>query len=182
MSMVIFAVVFGELARIPSDGLPYPIFAYAALLPWSYFSQAVSRSGVSLVSDSNLIRKIYFSRLIIPIDAVISPVVDFALAFLVLLGMLAWYGIAPIWAAATSPLFLCLALCTALSMGLLLWALNVRYGDVGHAIPVLIELWMYASPVVYPISLIPREWRPIYPIYARPPRKPAAHTFGSSSV
>ena len=162
MTMLIFAVIFGKLAQIPSDGFPYPVFAYAALLPWSYFSQAVARSGVSLVSDANLIRKVYFPRLIIPIAAVISPAVDFVFAFLVLVGIMAWYGIAPTWGAMTLPLFLCLALCTALSVSLWLSALNVRYRDVGHTIPVLIQLWMYASPVVYPVSLIPKGWRPIY--------------------
>ena len=162
MTMAIFAVIFGKFAHIPSDGLPYPVFAYAALLPWNYFSQAIARSGVSLVSDANLIRKIYFPRLIIPIAAVISPVVDFVLSLFLLFGMMVWYGIAPTWGAVTLPLFFCLAVCAALATSLWLSALNVRYRDVGHTIPFLIQLGMYASPIAYPVSLIPERWRPLY--------------------
>lgn len=162
LTMLIFTVVFSKLAKVPSDGLPYPVFAYAALLPWNYFAQAISRSGVSLVGDANLIRKVYFPRLVMPLAAVIAPIVDFAFTLLVLIGMMAWYGIAPTWGAATLPIFFCLAVCTALSVSLWLSALNVRYRDVGHTIPFLVQFWMYASPVAYPVSLIPERWRPLY--------------------
>src|SRR5437773_3786131 len=162
MTMVIFTIVFGNFAKIPSDGLPYPIFAYTALLPWNFFAQALGRSGISLVGSANLITKVYFPRLIIPIAAAVASIVDFAIAFVILLGMVIWFGIAPSWGMLALPLFLLLTLVTALSVGLWLSALNVRYRDVGHIIPFLIQFWMYASPVVYPVSLVPEKWRLLY--------------------
>lgn len=162
MTMVIFTVIFGQLARIPSDGLPYSIFTYTALLPWQYFSQAISRSSDSLVASAHLITKIYFPRLIIPISAVLAPLVDFAIAFVVLIGMMAWFGIPPDWNALFLPLFLLLALITALAVSLFLSALNVKYRDVRYTVPFLIQFWMYASPVVYPVSIIPAQWRLLY--------------------
>jgi len=162
MTMVIFTIVFGNLAKIPSDGLPYPIFAYTALLPWNFFAQALSRSGNSLVGSANLITKVYFPRLIIPIAAAVAPIVDFAIAFIILVGMMIWFGIAPTWGMLALPLFLLLTLITALSVGLWLSALNVRYRDVGYIIPFLTQFWMYASPVVYPVSLVPEKWRLLY--------------------
>jgi len=162
MIMVIFTVIFGQFARIPSDGLPYSIFTYTALLPWQYFSQAISRSSDSLVSSAHLITKIYFPRLIIPISAVLAPLVDFAIAFVVLLGMMAWFGISPYWNALFLPLFLLLALITALAVSLFLSALNVKYRDVRYTVPFLIQVWMYASPVVYPVSIMPAQWRLLY--------------------
>jgi lipopolysaccharide transport system permease protein len=162
MTMVIFTVIFGTFVNIPSDGLPYPIFAYTALLPWTYFAEAITRSSVSLVSDANLIRKVYFPRLIMPVAAVVSPVVDFVLSFLLLLGMMAWFGIAPTWGMLALPFFLLLALITALAVSLWLSALNVRYRDVRHTIPFLIQFWMYASPVAYSASLVPERWRLLY--------------------
>jgi lipopolysaccharide transport system permease protein len=162
MTMVIFTVVFGNLARVPSDGLPYPVFAYTALVPWTYFSQALSRCGTGLVSNANLITKVYFPRLIIPIADVITPAVDFLFAFMLLLGMIAWFGIAPTYGLLAIPLFLFMAMVTALAVGLWLSPLNVRYRDVGHTIPFVIQFWMFASPVVYPVSLVPEPWRLIY--------------------
>jgi lipopolysaccharide transport system permease protein len=162
LTMVIFSVVFGSFAKIPSDGLPYPIFAYTALLPWTYFAQAIGRSGVSLVGSANLISKVYFPRLIVPLSAAVAPLVDFAIAFVILLGMMAWFGIEPSWGVLALPLFLLIALATALAVGLWLSALNVRYRDVGYTIPFLIQIWMYASPVVYPVSLVPEKWRLLY--------------------
>jgi lipopolysaccharide transport system permease protein len=162
MTMMIFTVIFGAFVNIPSDGLPYPIFAYTALLPWTYFAEAISRSSVSLVSDASLIRKVYFPRLIMPLAAVVSPAVDFVLSFLLLLGMMAWFGIAPTSGVLALPLFLLLALLTALAVGLWLSALNVRYRDVRHTIPFLIQFWMYASPVAYSTSLVPERWRLLY--------------------
>jgi lipopolysaccharide transport system permease protein len=162
MTMAIFTVVFGNFANIPSDGLPYPLFAYTALLPWTYFAKAVGGSGTSLVSSSNLIGKIYFPRLIIPLAAVAAPLVDFLPSFLILLGLMIWFGVAPTWGVLALPLLLVLALSTALAVGLFLSALNVRFRDVGHTIPFLIQVWMYASPVAYPVSLVPEGWRHVY--------------------
>ena len=162
MTMVVFTVIFGTFANIPSDGLPYPIFTYTALLPWHYFSQAISRSGDSLVSSANLISKVYFPRLIVPIAAALAPLVDFALAFVLLLGMMVWFGIFPTWGVLALPLFLLLALMTALAVSLFLSAMNVKYRDVRHTIPFLVQFWMYASPVAYPVSLVPEKWRLLY--------------------
>ena len=161
-TMIIFTLIFGHFAKIPSDGLPYSIFAYTALLPWNYFSQAVARCSDSLISNTNLVRKVYFPRLIILVAEVTSPLVDFFISFLALLVMMAWFGIAPRWDVLALPFFLLLALTTALAMGLWLSALNARYRDVGHTVPFLIQIWMYASPVAYPVSLIPERWRLIY--------------------
>jgi len=162
MTMMIFTIVFGNFAKIPSDGLPYPIFVYTALLPWNYFAQAISRSGVSLVGNANLISKVYFPRLLVPLSAATAPLMDFVVAFIALLAMMAWFDIVPTWHALTIPLFLFVALVAALAVGLWLSALNVKYRDVGYSIPFLIQLWMYASPVAYPVSLVPAKWRLLY--------------------
>jgi lipopolysaccharide transport system permease protein len=163
MTMVVFTVIFGGFAKIDApNGLPYPIFSFAALLPWGYFSQAITRSSGSLVGSSNLVSKVYFPRLIIPIAAAIAPAVDFAVSSLVLLAMMIWYGIVPTWGVLLLPVFLFLAFLTALSVGLWLTALNVKYRDVGHTIPFLVQIWMYASPVVYPVELVPDNWRLVY--------------------
>ncbi len=162
LTMVIFTVIFGLFAKLPSDGSPYPVFAYTALLPWNYFAQAIGRSGVSLVSNSNLISKVYFPRLIIPISGALGPLVDFAISFVILLGMMAWYGIAPTWGVLALPFFMLLAVAAALAVSLYLSALNVKYRDVGHAIPFLVQFWMYASPVVYSVTIIPQKWRLLY--------------------
>ena len=162
LTMVVFTVIFGLFAKLPSDGLPYPIFSFTALLPWNYFAQAISRSGVSLVGNANLISKVYFPRLIVPISSALGPLVDFAVSFVILLGMMAWYGIAPTWGVFALPLFMLLAVITALAVSLYLSALNVKYRDVGHAIPFLVQFWMYASPVVYSVTIIPQKWRLLY--------------------
>lgn len=164
MTMVLFSVVFGNFAKIPSDGLPYPIFAYSALVPWAYFADAMSRGGTGIVDNMNLVSKIYFPRLIIPLSAVTVPLVDFALSFVVLTGMMAWFGVQPTWGIIILPLFLGLALITALSVMLWLSALNVRYRDVRYTIPFLVQVWLYASPVAYPISIVPEKWRLLYSI------------------
>ena len=162
LMMVIFTVVFRKFAQVPSDGLPYPIFAYTALLPWQYFSQAISRSTVSLVATPDMISKVYFPRLIVPIAASLGPIVDFAIAFVILLGMMVWYGIAPTLGVLLLPGFIFLALLTVLSVSLFCSALNVKYRDVGHAIPFLVQVWMYASPVAYSVSVVPEQWRLLY--------------------
>jgi lipopolysaccharide transport system permease protein len=162
MTMVIFTVIFGKLAKMPSDGFPYPIFVYTALLPWTYFAQAIGRSSGSLVRSANLLRKVYFPRLIIPISAALSPLVDFSIAFVVLVGMMVWFGVSPTWGILALPLLLILALLTALSISLFLSALDVKYRDVGHTIPFLVQLWMFASPVAYSVGLVPENWRVLY--------------------
>ena len=162
LAMVIFTVVFGHFAGIPSDGLPYPIFAFAALVPWTYFAQAISQSSGSLVGDARLVEKVYFPRLVIPVSAAVSPLVDLAAAFVVLLCMMAWFGIAPGWRMLYLPAFVLLALASALAVSLWLSALNVKYRDVRYTIPFLIQLWLYASPVAYPASMVPEKWRLLY--------------------
>ena len=161
-TMVVFSIFFGRLAQVPSDGIPYPIFAYSGLLPWQLFSQAVTRSGNSLVSNRHLITKIYFPRLAIPISAVLPGLVDFGIAFVVLLVMMVYYHIAPTVALLTLPFFLLLAVAAALGVGLWLSALNLKYRDVGYTIPFLTQFWLFATPVLYPSSLIPEKWQALY--------------------
>lgn len=162
MTMVVFSVFFGGLARMPSDGLPHPIFYYSAILPWSYFAQALTSTTNSMVENQRIITKIYFPRLILPLAAVVTGVVDFVVAFSVLLLMLAWYGITPTAAICLLPLFLALAVVTALGVGLWFAALNAMYRDVRYVMPFLIQFWMFASPVVYPSSLVPSSWQWLY--------------------
>jgi len=161
-TMVVFSLFFGRLAGVPSEGVPYPIFAYCALLPWNYFAGALDRAGNSLVGSANLITKVYFPRLVVPLSAVIAGLLDFAIAFVVLIGMMLFYGIAPTWAVMTLPFFLLLALLTAFGVGLWLSALNVQYRDVRYALPFLIQFWLFASPIAYPASLVPERWRALY--------------------
>lgn len=162
MMMLIFTVVFGQMARVPSDGIWYPAFSLSGLLPWIYFSQAVSRAGESVVSNANLVRKIYFPRLWLPIATVLSPLVDFALAMILLFGLLIYAGIPLTWKVVTLPAFILLALLTALGVCLFTSALHAKYRDVGHAIPFVIQTWMYLTPIVYPTSLVPEQWRSLY--------------------
>jgi lipopolysaccharide transport system permease protein len=162
ITILIFTIVFSHFARIPSDGIPYPVFAYTGLLPWSYFASAVGRAGNSLLGDAQLLEKVYFPRPIIPLSSVVSPLVDFLFGFIVLLGMAALYGYAPTLGVLALPLFIFLAALTALAVGLWLAPLNVRYRDVAHIIPFLIQVWMYASPVIYPVSAVPEKWKLVY--------------------
>jgi len=162
MTMLIFTVIFGHFAKIPSDGLPYPIFAYTALLPWTYFANALNRSCTSVVAEAHLISKVYFPRPLLPLAGTLSGISDFAVAFVLLLGLMTWYRIMPTWGLLVLPFFLLLALAMALAVGLWCSALNVRYRDVGLIIPFLIQCWMYASPVAYPVSLVPKNWRFFY--------------------
>lgn len=161
-TMVIFTLLFKKIASMPSDGLPYPIFAYTALLPWNLFAGALTRSSASLVAQARLITKVYFPRLIVPLSGTVSGCVDFAIAFVILIGMMFWYGIVPGWAVLTLPLFILLAMGAAFSVGLWLSALNVRYRDVSHALPFVVQLWLFASPVAYPTSVLPEKWQLIY--------------------
>ena len=162
LTMMVFSVFFGRLAKVPSDGIPYPVFVYAALIPWQLFSYALSESANSLVSSQNLIQKVYFPRLVIPIAGVLAGLVDFAIAFVVLLGMMAYYGIRPTAAILVLPVFIVFAVAAALAVGLWLSALNVRFRDVRYTIPFLTQFWMFATPVAYPSSLVPEKWRALY--------------------
>ena len=162
MSMVVFSIIFGKLAGLPSDGVPYPLFAFCALLPWQLFARALTISSQSLVSNANLLTKVYFPRLILPLSSVIAGLVDFAIAFIVLVGMMAYYDLFPGWFVITLPLFMILAIAAALSIGLWLSALNVKYRDIRYTLPYLSQLWLFASPVAYSSSLVPEKWQAVY--------------------
>jgi lipopolysaccharide transport system permease protein len=162
LTMVIFTVFFGGLAKIPSDGVPYPLFVLAALLPWTLFAEGLTRSTTSMVTNANIMTKVYFPRLIMPLSSIISPLVDFAVSFLILLAMMVYYGYAPTLNILFLPLFLLLALATSLGVGLWLSALNVKYRDFQYTVPFLIQIWMFASPVVYASSLVPESLRVWY--------------------
>lgn len=159
VSMVVFSLLFGQLLKVPSDGVPYPVFAYTALLPWNYFAGSLTRSSGSLVSNPQLITKVYFPRLIIPLSGLFSNLVDFGVAFVVLIGLMLFYGIQITSAIVLLPFLILLAMLTALGFGLWLAALNVRYRDVGYLVPFLIQVWMYATPVIYGSALIPERFR-----------------------
>lgn len=160
--MLIFTAVFSYVGQIPSDGLPYPVFLYSGLLPWLYISQALSRSTMSLVGEAPLISKVYFPRLILPLSGTLSPLLDLVLAFLVYLGLMVWFNVMPPWRIGTLPLFAGLAFFIALAGGLWLSALYVRFRDVGHIIPMFIQLWMFVSPIIYPVTKVPETWRSFY--------------------
>ena len=163
-TMVVFSLFFGKLAKMPSDDIPYPIFSYAALVPWTFFANGLSQSSSSLVASANLIKKVYFPRLVVPISSVISGAVDFVLAFVVLLGMMLYFGIVPTWNVVWLPLLLLLALVTSLGVGLWLTAMNVQFRDVRYAVPFLVQAWMFATPIAYPSSLLDEPWRTLYGI------------------
>lgn len=160
--MVVFTLFFGKLAKIPSEGIPYPIFSYAALLPWTLFSEGLTRSTGSMVSNAGIMTKVYFPRLILPISGVVSPLVDFAIAFVILIGMMLYFGFYPTVNIIWLPAFILLALATSLGMGLWLSALNVQYRDFQYTVPFVIQIWLFASPVVYPSTLLPEPYRIIY--------------------
>jgi lipopolysaccharide transport system permease protein len=162
LAMVVFSVFFGKLAKVPSDGFPYPVFVYCALLPWQLFAYSLTECGNSLVLNRPLITKVYFPRVVLPLSAVLAGLVDFAIAFVVLVGMLAFYGIVPTVAMVTLPLFAALAVATALAVGLWLSALNVEYRDVRYTIPFLTQFWLFVTPIAYPSTLIPEAFRPLY--------------------
>jgi len=159
MTMLVFTIFFGGLAKVGSDGLPYPIFSYAGLLPWTFFAQGLSQSSASLVGSSNLIKKVYFPRLVIPISSVLGGLVDFAIAFVVLFGMMSYYGIWPSAAVVFLPLLLLLAIGAALGVGMWLSALNVEYRDVRYVVPFFVQLWLFVTPVIYPASTVAAKLR-----------------------
>lgn len=159
VTMIVFSLLFGQLLNVSSGDVPYPVFNFVALLPWNYFSSSLTKSSNSLVGSAQLITKVYFPRLLIPLSSVLSGLLDFAIAFLVLIGLMVFYGLAPTPAIVLLPAFLLLAMATALGFSLWLSALNVRYRDINYLIPFLIQIWMYATPVVYGSTLIPEEYR-----------------------
>jgi lipopolysaccharide transport system permease protein len=161
-TMVVFSLFFGRLGKMPSDNVPYPIFAYAALVPWTFFANGLTESSNSLVGSANLIRKVYFPRLAVPVAAVLAGLVDFAVAFAVLVGMMLYYGVAPTANIIWLPLFLLLALAAALGTGLWLSALNVQFRDVRYVVPFITQFWLFATPIAYPSSLLPEPWRTLY--------------------
>jgi len=163
-TMLIFALFFGKLAKMPSDGIPYPLFSYTALVPWTFFATGLTQSSNSLVQNSNMLKKIYFPRIAMPLGTVAGGCVDFCLAFIVLLAMMASYGVVPTWKVIWLPFFLLLALITCLGASLWLSAMNVQFRDVKHIIPFIIQFWMFATPIVYPSSLLPEPWRTVYGI------------------
>ncbi|RIK35052.1 MAG: phosphate ABC transporter permease [Chloroflexi bacterium] len=164
LTMVVFSIFLGRLGGLPSEGLPYPIFTYTALLPWQLFANSMAAAANSLIMNQHLITKVYFPRLLVPLAPVLVGLIDFALAFVVLLGMMAYYGIYPTLAILTLPLWLVMAIATALAAGLWLSALNVQYRDVQYTIPFLTQFWLFATPVAYSITLVPLEWRGWYAI------------------
>ena len=164
MTMVVFSIFFGRLAKVPSDGIPYPVFAFCALLPWQLFAFALTQSSNSLVQDAQVLTKVYFPRLIIPFGSVVAGLVDFAIAFVVLIGMMLYYDIVPGPAMLTLPLFILLALAAALAVGLWLSALNVKYRDVRYTTTFLAQFWLFVTPVAYSSSLVPAQWQAVYAI------------------
>src|SRR5262245_16491301 len=161
-TMVVFSLFFGRLAKVPSDGLPYPIFSYAALVPWTFFATALNQASNSLVLNANMLKKIYFPRLALPTATVLAGIIDFVLAFMVLLGMMLYYGLVPTRNVLWLPLFLLLALVTSLGVSLWLAALNVQFRDVHYTIPFLTQAWLFITPIAYPSSLLPEPWRTLY--------------------
>jgi len=162
MTMIIFTIIFGKFAKLPSDGIPYPVFAFCALLPWNYFARSLGDSSDSLVGSSQLITKVYFPRLILPISKVFAGIIDLIIAFIILLGMMVWYRIVPTAGILLLPVFIFVAMLAALGVGFWFTALNVLYRDVKFVVPFLIQFWMYASPVAYSTSLVPDKWKWIY--------------------
>lgn len=163
-TMVVFSLFFGKLGKIPSDGIPYPIFSYAALVPWQFFANGLRQSSSSLVIGANIIKKIYFPRLTMPIATVLSGTVDFGLAFIVLLLMMLFYGIVPTLNVLWLPCFLLLALITSLGVGLWFAAMNVQFRDVRYTVPFIIQFWLFATPIAYPSSMLSEPWRTLYGI------------------
>ena len=164
LTMLVFSLFFGNLAKMPSDGIPYPIFAFAALVPWTFFSNGLTQSGNSLIQSAGMLKKVYFPRLIVPISSILSGVVDFLFAFLVLIGLMFGYGIVPTANVVWLPFLLLLAFGTALGVGLWLSAMNVQFRDVRYTIPFLAQFWLFATPIAYPSSLLSEPWRTIYGI------------------
>lgn len=163
-TMIVFSIFFGRLAGMPSDGMPYPVFSLAALVPWTFFANALSQSSNSLVANANLITKVYFPRLIMPLASVLSGLFDLAISLVVLLLLMVWFGVVPSLNLLAFPLFIVLAVMTAAGAGLWMAAINVEYRDVRYVLPFLVQFWMFATPVAYPASLVPTQWQILYAI------------------
>jgi lipopolysaccharide transport system permease protein len=161
-TMLVFTLFFGRLAKVPSDGIPYPLFSYTALLPWQLFAYALTESSNSVVANERLITKVYFPRLFVPMASIIAGLVDFVIAFTLVIGMMVWYGVRPTWAVLTLPFFVIFTMVTALGVGLWLSALNVQYRDVRYTLTFIVQFWLIASPVAYSSTLVPARWRPFY--------------------
>lgn len=161
-TMLVFTLFFGRLAKVPSDGIPYPLFSYTALLPWQLFAYALTESSNSVVANERLITKVYFPRLVVPLASILAGLVDFTIAFVLLIGMMVWYGVKPTWAVFTLPFFVIFTMATALAVGLWLSALNVQYRDVRYTLIFIVQFWLIASPVAYSSTLVPARWRPFY--------------------
>lgn len=159
LMMFLFSFFFGKLAGVPSDGVPYPLFAFAGLLPWTFFASAATTSGNSIVNSSNLITKVYFPRLLVPTAAVVAALVDFAITFIVLGALLVYYRVTLTWSILLLPVLIAMLTILTLAFGVLMSALNVKYRDIKFALPFLIQLWFFASPVIYPSSMVPERWR-----------------------
>ena len=162
MTMVLFSLFFGRLAKMPSDGIPYPLFVFTALVPWMFFSNGITQSSGSLVENASLLKKVYFPRLAVPIASIIAGVVDFFCSFVVLILLMLYYGVVPSWSVLTLPVFLALACTASLGIGLWLSALNVQFRDVRYVIPFLTQLWLFATPIAYPSSLLSEPLRSLY--------------------
>jgi lipopolysaccharide transport system permease protein len=162
LTTIIFTIVFSYWAKVPSDGLPYPVFAYAAILPWTLFARSLERSTLSIVSEAGLIKKVYFPRLIIPIASTFINLVDFLVGLIILVVMMFWYQLSPTWGIVVLPVFIGMALLTSLSVSMWLSAINVKYRDVASVVPLLTQLWMFASPVLYPSSIVPERLQSVY--------------------
>lgn len=166
LAVIVFSLVFGRFASMPSDGVPYPVFVLTGLLLWNYFAAVLSQSTTSLVAGSNLVSKVYFPRLIIPASSAIAALIDFLIGFIVLVAMMLWYGVGAGPGMLLAPVIIAVVLLNAVGFGVWLSALNVRYRDVQYAVPFLIQIWMFASPVIYPVSLLGEKWSPL--LYLNP--------------
>ena len=162
LTMVVFTIFFGRLARVPSDGVPYPVFSLAALVPWTYFATAASNGSASLVGNQHLVAKVYFPRVLVPLAAVLMPAVDLAVSFGMLIVLLAWYHVVPTPAIVALPLYVVLGVLTAFASTLWTSALSVRYRDVRYVLPFVVQIWLFVSPVAYPASMVPAQWRSVY--------------------
>jgi len=162
LTMVVFTIFFGRLAKVPSDGVPYPLFSLAAVVPWTYFATAASNGAASLVGSQHLVAKVYFPRVLVPLAAVLMPLVDLAVSFGMLIVLLAWYHVVPTLAIAALPLYALLGVLTAFAVTLWTSALTVRYRDARYILPFVIQIWLFVSPVAYPASMVPERWRLVY--------------------
>jgi lipopolysaccharide transport system permease protein len=162
LSVLVFTVIFGMVARMPSDGIPYPLFSFAAMMPWLYFSTALANATNSVVGSSAILTKVYFPRLVLPLASVAGGLADLAIQFVLLLGLMFWYGVVPTWSMLFVPLFILECVIVSLALGLWLTALNVRYRDINHLVPFLVQIWMYLTPIVYSSSMVPQRFRALY--------------------